>query len=202
MLIIGLIICLSTSIHSANGSFHAAVRYSGGSELVTETFELYDHSGDIIYAKKDIPLSTFFISNAGSVFALNEHRLCFYRRDGSETMLRELVYPNGFGFSPDNSLFFASDRDGVFAYSPEGILIHAYRPGRLFASNGSGESVAIVSTDTLFVYHDGVLMDTEIVSSPYSREIYFSRDGDSIMVELQDNIEIYDTRTRSWVKRR
>ncbi len=202
MLIIGLIICVSLSIHSDNGSFCAVVQYSGGSELTTETFELYDRGGDIIYAKKDVPMNTFFISNTGSVFALNEHRLCFYRRDGSETILRELVYANGFGFSPDNSLFFASDREGVFAYSHEGILIHEYRPGRLFASGGKGESVAIVSTDTLLVYYEGVLVDTEIVSPPYARDIYFSRDGESIMVELQDNIEIYDTRTRSWIKRK
>lgn len=198
MLIIGLIICVSSSIHADNGSFHAAVRYSGGSELITETFELYDRGGDIMYAKRDIPLNTFFICNTGSVFALNEHRLCFYLPDGSETMLRDLVYPNGFGFSPENSLFFASDREGLFVYSLEGVLIHTYRPGRLFATTERGECVAVVSADTLFVYENGRLADTEPLVSPYVWDVRFSDEAKRVIVQFEDVIEAYDRPTRTW----
>jgi hypothetical protein len=200
VLIINLIISLSVNVHSDNGLFRASINYSGGAELITESFALYNRYGDIIYTKRDVPVNTFFISNTGSVFALNEHRLYFYQRDGSEMMLRELVYPNGFGFSPDNSQFFASDRDGVFAYSHEGVLVHTYRPGRLFASTGNGECVAVISADTLFVYEYGRLRDTEYLSSPYAREVCFSWDANYIVVQIHGGTEIYDRRTRAWVK--
>lgn len=192
VLIISLMICLSADVHSDNGFFRASVSYSGGAELITGSFTMYDQYGDIIYAKRDVPANTFFISNTGTVFALNEHRLYFYQRDGSEVMLRELLYPNGFGFSLDNSQFFASDREGVFAYSHEGVLVHTYHPGRLFASTGHGESVAVISADTLFIYEYGRLRDTEFISSPYARDVYFSVDAESIMVQVQDGIEVYD----------
>ncbi len=202
MLIIGLFICASISINSDNGLFRASVQYGGGAELVTETFELYDHGGDIIYAKRDIPLNTFFISNTGSVFALNEHRLCFFRRDGKETALRDLVCPNGFGFSPDRSLFFASDREGIFAYALDGALVHTYGPGRLFATAEHGEHVAAVSADTLLVYDNGRLADKEPLRSPYVWEVRFSDDAKRIFVHFKDAIDVYDMKTRTWTGQR
>ncbi|UCD06120.1 MAG: hypothetical protein JSV98_02510 [candidate division WOR-3 bacterium] len=181
--------------------FHGVVRYSGGADLFTETFVLYDQYGDIVYEKSDIPLQTFFISNTGSVFALNEYHLYLYQQDGSETMLRELVYPNGFGFSPDGALFFASDREGIFAYSHDGMLSSAYRPGRLFASTERGSWVAVISADTLFVYEYGSLGDTEFLPSPYARDVSFSTDGDNIQVRFPAGYDVYDTRNRTWVRR-
>ncbi len=202
VLIITLLIFFSTSVESDNGMFRVSVIYHGSAELMTESFTLYDRYGDIIYTKNDIPVNTFFISNTGGVFALNEHQLSLYQHDGSEIILRKLVYPNGFGFSPDNSLFFASDRQGLFAYSQEGDLVHQYHPGRLFASTGHGGCVVVISADTLFVYEDGTLSVTEFLSSPYAHDIFFSADEKQIWVQYLDGNEIYDTRTRAWVKQK
>ncbi|MDH4209867.1 MAG: hypothetical protein OEV79_00240 [candidate division WOR-3 bacterium] len=202
VLIITLLVFFSTSVESDNGLFRASVQYGGGAELITESFALYDRYGDVMYTKRDIPVNTFFINNTGSVFALNEHCLYLYQRDGSEIMLRELVYPNGFSFSPDNSLFFASDRDGLYAYSHDGDLVHVYHPGRLFASTGHGDCVAVISADTLFVYENGTLRDTEFLSSPYAHGMFFSADEKQIWVQYRNGNEIYDTRTRAWVKQK
>jgi hypothetical protein len=202
VLIVNLIISLSINIQSDNGLFRGSVQYWGGAELTTQSFTLYDRYDAIMYTKEDISVYTFFINNTGGVFALNEHRLYFYQRDGSEMLLRELVYPNGFGFSPDNSFFFASDREGIFVYSHEGVLVRTYRPGRLFTSTGNGESVAVISADTLFLYHSGRLIDTELLSAAYARDVYFSADAESLVVEFRDDIGVYDTRTRAWVKQK
>jgi len=203
---IAIVVCLifspRTDVYSNNRMFHGAVRYSGGAELCTESFVLYDKYGDILYEKRDIPLHTFFINDTGSVFALNEHHLYLYQQDGSEMMLSELMYPNGFGFSPDGSLFFVSDRDGLYAYSHNGNLVNIYHRGRLFASTECGSRVAVISADTLFVYEYGTLRDTEFLPSPYVHDVSFSTDEDHIHVRFLDGYEIYNTRKQSWVRRK
>ena len=200
--IISLIFSFTTDVYSDNRMFHGVVRYSGGADLFTKTFVLYDQYGDIMYEKGDMPLHAFFISNAGSVFALNEYHLYLYQRDGSEMMLRELVYPNGFGFSPDGSLFFASDREGIFAYSHDGSLVNIYHNGRLFASTERGTWVAIVSADTLFVYEHGKLRDTVFLPSPYARDVSFTTDEEHIQVRFPAGYDIYNTRNRVWVRQK
>ena len=202
VLISSLLFLLSLDLYSDNRMFHGVVRYAGGADLFTKTFVLYDQYGDIIYEKGDIPLHTFFISNTGSVFALNEYHLYLYQRDGSEMMLRELVYPNGFGFSPDGSLFFASDREGIFAYSHDGMLSSVYRPGRLFASTERGSWVAVISADTLFVYEHGNLRDTVFLPSPYARDVSFPTDEEHIQVRFSAGYDIYNTRNRVWIRRK
>ena len=195
VLIAGLLISLAANIRSENGLFNASVEYRGGADFITAAFVLYDRSGTVLYSKSEVAVNTFFICNTGNVFALSEHRLCLYQLDGSETLLRQLVYPNGFGFSRDHSLFFASDREGVFVYSCLGALVHRYRPGRLCASTGNGESVAVISADTLFSYHNGSLIDTEMLPSPYARDVCFSVDAESVRVEFPEGVEVYDART-------
>jgi len=198
--IISLILPLTTDVHSDNGMFHASVDYFGGTELITGSFVLHDQYGDVLYTKTDLVVSTFFICNKGTVFAMNERLLYFYYPDGREKVLKELVYPNGSGFSPDNSLFFVSDRDGIFAYSQEGVLTNTYHPGRLFACSGDGQSFAVISADTLFVYCHGDLMDTENLSSPYARVVYFSAGAESVVVGLRGDIEVYDMSAGTLVK--
>lgn len=199
-LFVGLIISLSVEVHSDNGLFRASINYAGGAELITESFALHDQHGDIIYTKRDVPVNTFFISNTGCVFALNEHRLYFYQRDGGGMLLKELAFPNGFGFSPDNTIFFSSDRDGIFAYSHDGVLVHTYRPGRMFASTANGELVVVISADTLFAYENGYLSGTEFLSSPYAHEVHFSDDAKSIVVQIQGGTETYDIENYTRVK--
>lgn len=201
-LVISLITLISVTVNSDNRLYHASVRYQGGSELRTEAFTLFDQYHEVIYTKNDLDVNTFFISNTGYVFALNEHYLYLYHPDGSEMLLRELAYPNGFGFSRDNSLFFASDKQGVFTYSSDGELRYAFEPGRLYASADNGTLVAIISTDTLLIYENGVLKDIEPLPSPYTRDIRFLDDENSIVVDMPGNSEIYDVQSSTWVRRK
>ncbi len=201
--IVCLIISFTVSVGSSNGLYRAAVQYGGGTELIASSLTLYDAYENVVYVKSNITMNTFYVCDNGNVFALNEHRLCFYSVDGSETLLQEFSYPNGFGFSPDNAVFFASDREGLFAYSDEGSLAGKYRPGRLFASTNGGESVTVISADTLFVYQGGGLVDLKFLSSPYVRDVGFSGDGDSIMVRLPGDIRaVYDMHRREWVEQK
>ncbi|UCD19951.1 MAG: hypothetical protein JSU64_02105 [candidate division WOR-3 bacterium] len=202
-MILSLMISFTVDVGSSNGLYRAAVRYGGGSELITSSLTLYDAYDNVLYVKNNITMNTFYVCDNGNVFALNEHRLYFYRVDGSEMLLQELSYPNGFGFSPDNTVFFASDRAGLFAYSDEGSLTGKYRPGRLFASTNGGAAVAVISADTLFVYQSGGLVDREFLSSPYVLDVYFSGDGESIVVRLPGDIRvIYDLHRREWVEQK
>lgn len=200
-LLIGLLFILAADVCSDDGSFRALIQHRGGTELVTESITLCDRAGNVLYAKKDLAAHTFFIGNSGSVFAVSAERLDLYHPDGREVTLKELVYPNGFGFSPDNALFFASDREGIFTYSDRGVLAGTYCPGRLFASTARGGCVAVVSADTLYVYEKSALGDVELLASPYAWDVFFTGDdGEHIVVQYENLTQIYDRRTRGWVE--
>lgn len=163
--------------------------------LSVESFTLYNQNGKLMYIEEKPNANTFFISDAGVVFALNEKHLYLYNQNGDEMLLKNLNYPNGFGFSPDDFLFFASDKDGIFAYSNEGSLIYELNPGRLFSSTVKSKMVAIISTDTLFVYENGVQKFMKKLSTPYARTLLFSEDEKSIIIEEPSGVEIFDSRT-------
>ncbi|MEO0205487.1 MAG: hypothetical protein ABIL22_02295, partial [candidate division WOR-3 bacterium] len=168
-------------------------------ELITASFKLYDQEGNMLYHIINPDAFTFFISNSGQVFATNEQMLYLYELNGNIIPLKKLIYPNGFDFSPDNTLFFASDRDGIFAYSMTGTIVYEFTPGRLFASTEQAKKMGIVSTDTLFYYEEGKLRFHKLLISPFVRKIYFSQDKDIIHIELPDTtqlIKIYDNMMR------
>lgn len=191
----GIILLFSATMSSDNGLFHAIVEYGGGTELFVETFTLYGHTNELIYTKYKPVTHTFYIGNTGVVYALNEKQLYFYNHNGEETLLKDLNCANAFGFSPDHELFFASDRDGIFAYSSDGELMYTFTPGRLFTSTDKGKMVATISTDTLFMYEDGEQKFIKQLSTPYIRNLSFSDDEKSIIVELPSGTEVFDSET-------
>jgi len=192
---LSVILLFPHTISSDNELFHGVTIYGKGMELAAESFTLYNQNYEIVYTRENPDANTFFISNTGVVFALNEKRLYRYNQNGEELLLKNLNYPNGFGFSTDNFLFFASDKDGIFAYSNEGDLIYKLNPGRLFASTAKGRLVAIISTDTLFIYEDGIHKFMKRLSTPYARNVSFSNDEKSIIVKEPTKIEMFDSQT-------
>ena len=145
--------------------------------------------------KHDLDAQAFYISNTGVVFAVGKHDLYLYRIDGEEALLKELNCPNRFGFSPDNFLFFVSDKDGIIAYSEQGHVIYSFRPGRLFASTEQGELVAIISVDTLSLHEHGVQKFEVVLTTPYARSLVFSDDNSTIVVEVPTDTHIFDVHT-------
>ncbi|MGQ9464310.1 MAG: hypothetical protein ACUVQ4_01200 [bacterium] len=181
------LIIFTLTIKSANGAYIGDVTYTGGTDLLTASFKLYNQEGHLLYQIIHPDAITFFISNSGEVFATNEQHLYLYTQNGTVAQLRNLQYPNGFGFSPDNTLFFASDRNGIYAYSMQGKIVYQFSPGRIFASTTQGKRMAIISTDTLFYYQHGELKFQKIISSPFVRKIYFSPDEKTLHLELPDS---------------
>ena len=183
------------NIWSDGGLYQASIAYGGGVEFFVETFALANQNGETMYTKENPYAHTFYLSDSGVVFALDEKRLYFYDQNGSEMFLKDLNCPNGFGFSPDNYLFFASDKDGILAYSNRGELVYQLNPGRLFSSTIEGKMVAVISADTLFVYENGIHKFTKKISTPYIRSLSFSDDEKTIMLEIPSGIEVFDSRT-------
>ncbi len=183
--VIGLILC-AVNISSENGAYVADVNYAGGIELVTTSFKLYDQKGNMLYHVINPEAITFFVSNSGEVFATNEHKLFLYNKNGEVSFIKRLNYPNGFGFTPDNTLFFASDQDGIYAYSMSGALIFQFNPGRLFASTAQARKFAVVSSDTLFYYEKGRLNFQSLLASPFVRKIEFSENEKAIILQFPD----------------
>ncbi len=185
----------SYTFYSQDSLYQASVEFNGATELTAAVFTLFDNDGTVIYTKYDIDAHAFYISNTGAVFAVGRHNLYLYRIDGEEVLLKELDCPNRFGFSPDNFLFFVSDKDGIAAYSEQGDVVYAFRPGRLFASTELGELVAIISVDTLLLYEHGVQKFEVTLTTPYARSVAFSNENSTIVVEVPTDTLIFDVRT-------
>jgi hypothetical protein len=170
------LIILSWTFHSDNGQYTGEAIYTGGTELTTVSFTLCDR-GVKLYSLSKPDAITFFISNSGSVFAASEHELFCYDVTGKILFRKRLEYPNGFGFSPDNSVFFASDRDALTAYAANGNIVYSLAPCRLFASTEDASKIAALTNDTLLVYENGRLTSTRILETPYARSLYFEDRG-------------------------
>jgi hypothetical protein len=188
---VSIMLLLSYTIRSNNGVYRGTIVYGRDAHLAVESFTLYQND-ELVYTREKPDVSTFFLGNTGKVFALNDKCLYLYSQSGEALLLKELNYPNGFGFSPDNLLFFASDKDGVFAYSENGALVYTFKPGRLFASTEQGKMVAIISLDTLFLYEDGIQKFQWQLRTPYARTVFFSKDEGTIVVEEPSENEIFN----------
>ncbi len=189
------LIIFALSIKSNNGEFLGEVNYTGGTELVTSSFSLYTQNGELLYSLYKPSAITFFISNSGIVFATNEKEIFHYDLSGNIKKIKDLEYPNGFGFSPDNTLFFASDRKGIYAFSITGESIHQYNPGRLFVSTDRGEKFCVVSNDTLFFYENTELKFIKTLPTPYIHSINFTENDNGITVKMPHGTEIIDITT-------
>lgn len=187
-----LLTILAILIESNSEEFKGEVMYTGGTELITEVFTLYDANGNRLYSIPKPPAITFFISDSGVVFATSEKEIYYYDKSGNIKKIKALDFPNGFAFTSDNSLFFASDRAGIYAFSMTGELTYQLAPGRLFCSTEKGEKICIVSNDTLYLYENGKQKSIRVMPTPYIHNIYFTQDQGKVIVEmLQGNEIIY-----------
>lgn len=190
-----IIVSAPHSIFSPNHRFQAVVEYGQTIDLTVLSFTMLDEKGGTRYVKISPAAITFYVNDDGSVFATNETGLFYYDQAGRDTLLKRLEYPNGFGFSPDHALFFASDRQELAAYSPEGQLWQRFKPCRLFASADRGSVVATVTDDTLSIYHQGQNRYKIGLSTPYIHELHITPDGQRITLKEPDGTEAFDAIT-------
>jgi DNA-binding beta-propeller fold protein YncE len=182
------------SVFSTNNKYQGIIEYANTINLTTVSFTLVNASGETLYTKSNPEAITFFVTNAGTVFATTEKRLFFYDSSGKDTLLKDLNYPNGFGFSPDNARFFASDKNDLVAYCPCGRLKLRLKPARLFASTARAKIVVAVSNDTLIIYRDGKEKHTLTLATPYIHNVAFSDDGRYVILKEpsgRERFEVY-----------
>jgi hypothetical protein len=180
------------TVSSNNGKFTGIVDYTGAHELKTKSFTLY-HNGTVLYTLDNPAAITYFVSDSGTVFACNEQRLYFQDMSGASRVLAELEYPNGFAFADDNSLFFASDINGLHVFSVRGDPVATLLPCRLFAVNDLNSLVGSISTDTLYVQdiRTGDLLNRVILKTPFARSLSFI-DDHAVSIEEPLMVERFD----------
>lgn len=196
------LLIFTLTIESINKEFIGEVIYTGGTELHCSSFTLYNKEGHKLYSILNPAATAFYVSDSGVVFATNETKLFLYGLDGKVKEILPLDYPNGFGFSPDNTLFFVSDRNGIYGFTISGKLRYQFTPGRLFASTEMGKRVCVVSNDTLSFYEEGRLKFIRLVESPYIRAINFSSDGNLVQVKMAGDSLFYDFETGEVIEER
>ena len=182
-------------VESPDHFFHANVEYYPGTELIARSLTLM-HDQTVIFTKSEPRGSTFLINRSGTVFGIGADALYFYDHQGNEVLLQQLNAPNGFGFSPDNSIFIASDLSGLCIYDRDGKLNYSLPSCRLFACSDGAEIVATVTSDSLFVYEKGSRIYSAVLSSPYVRSIAINEDNRSIQLHLPAAVEecTYETK--------
>lgn len=190
--ILTMVLLSTQSVFSPRGQYQGIIEYASVIDLTTVSFTLTNAAGDTLYTKTDPEPITFYVTDDATVFATNETKLFFYRQNGKDTLLKDLNFPNGFGFSPDHSLFFASDRDEITAYCSGGKLQLRLKPARLFASTNRGMKIATVSGDTLIIYHEGKEKYVVKLATPFIHELSFSPDGKTICLKEPAGKETLD----------
>jgi hypothetical protein len=174
---------MSYTAYSHDSLYRASVACGSATDISVVSFSLYDRRDNLLYSVHGLDVRAVYVSEHGSVFTVSDTCLYMYAVDGTLTNLGELDCPNMFGFSPGDFLFFSSDRDGITAYSNQGNVVYALRPGRLFASTERGELIAIVAVDTVFIYEHGIETLRKVLATPYARDIVFTDDRLSIIIE-------------------
>ncbi len=195
-----IILSAPQSIFSPNQKYQGVVEYDQVIDLTVMSFIMLGEHGETLYVKTSPPAMTFYVNDNGTVFATNESQLFFYDKAGHDTLLKGLEYPNGFGFSPDHKLFFASDRNELAAYCTCGRLRHQFKPCRLFASADQGSVVATVVNDTLALYRNGREQYKITLATPYVHEIRFTPDGKQIVLKEPNGTETFDSLTGTKVE--
>jgi sugar lactone lactonase YvrE len=193
--ILTIVLFSTQSVFSPHGQYQGIIEYASAIDLTTVSFTLTNAAGDTLYTKTDPEPITFYVTDDATVFATNETKLFFYRQNGRDTLLKNLNFPNGFGFSPDHSLFFASDRNEITAYCSGGKLQLRLKPARLFASSDRGSKIATVSNDTLVIYHEGKEKHVVKLATPFIHELKISPDGQTIYLKEPVGKEIFDVDT-------
>ncbi len=188
------------SVFSPNQKYQGVVEYAQVVDLTVMSFIMLGEHGETLYVKTSPPAMTFYVNDNGTVFATNESQLYFYDKTGRDTMLKGLEHPNGFGFSPDHALFFASDKTELAAYCPCGRLLRQFKPCRLFASSDQGSIVATVVNDTLIIYHKGRDQYQITLATPYIHEIRITPDGKQVILKEPDGTETFDALTGTKVE--
>ncbi len=195
-ILLGLFYLFSIDLSSENGVFSAQIDHSGNTNCFTRHFTMYKH--DLIsYTKEELQAHTFYISDTGTVFALSDLQLYFYDQQGNVKTLKDLIYPNGFGFSTDKHHFFASDRNALNIYSRTGELVYELKPCRLFIGFEQCRFIATVSNDTLFFYEDGIEIAIRCLSTPYIRRLDISVDKRCVIVEMSNTFETIEFPTET-----
>jgi hypothetical protein len=179
--------------------YRAVLHNAGGSGAVVESFSFYNQYGEVLYTIREPRIHGLFLSDTGTVFAVTDNHLFFIETSGQLMPLKRLQCPNGFHFSQDHSAFFASDKDGVYAYSLDGELKHTFDPGRIVAGINQAQVAAIVSTDTLYTYIEGNLLHRVILSTHYTRAITITSDL-HVVIYTPAGIERYDVYTGTKVE--
>lgn len=195
-----IILPASQSVFSPNQKFQGVVEYDQAIDLTVLSFIMLNEKGETMYVKKSPAAMTFYVNDNGTVFATNESQLFYYDRSGRDTMLKGLEYPNGFGFSPDHALFFASDKNELAAYCICGRLQQQLKPCRLFASSDQGSVVATVTDDTLIIYLKGRDRYKITLATPYIHELRITPDGKQIVLKEPDGTEAFDALTGTKVE--
>ncbi len=184
------LVSMTCTFVSQNGQYRLCAEMSGGMTFEAEEFTLKEEN-TVLYRVYDPGVHTFFVSDHGTVFALGERYAVFYDRTGKCDTLMEIVYLNNSGFTEHRDLFYLSVRDGMRVYTLDGALLYALAPARLLASTESGEHIAAVSSNTLRLYAEGVLIHTIFLETPYVHCVSFTEQG-TVCVEEVGGKEIFD----------
>lgn len=194
------LILTGVTVESPDGAFFAEVEYYPGTDLMAKHFTLYAKAGDWIYSISDHQAHTFYISNCGNVYAMNEHNLWFFDVYGVEQWHHSLDGVNTSGFSSGGTVFYVSDKSGIYVYDDCGNVLYKLLPGRLFKAANNGDVIAVTAIDTLYYYEHGSVKHRVHLVDPYVWGLAFSNDGAYILVEYKDRVEEIECITGAWRK--
>ncbi|MCU0611918.1 MAG: hypothetical protein MUE60_09035 [Candidatus Eisenbacteria bacterium] len=186
----------------------ATFREGAADYAPTSSFELRDPAGMpqwVIGPTEDV---SYAISSRGGVVGLSlnvnipeRNALHFYGLDGSRSARVMLPHLLDGRFSDDGALFFAhSARDGLIAFSGEGVERWRLPKVRLFAATADGGAVAAVCERRLVRIEGGRIVYEADLGGLLVRRVAIAPDAARCAVVGREELRVYDQRLRTyWV---
>ena len=193
------------TVVSPGGTYCLSFQYgSGNTEYVPiDRFTVLTREGEFVYEKTGIQHTVLDISDHGIVVGIDfdgpvsgRGRLVFYDAAGQETGTATIGFMLGRTFSRDGSAYCVQDGEaGLRVFDTDGTQRYCLDRGNTFAVSYDGSRVAVTRDGSIAVYHNGVHTSTIPTTSPFVRQMGFSRDNTRFGFITAKTFTVYDLTT-------
>ncbi|MCX7995577.1 MAG: hypothetical protein N3A65_07395 [candidate division WOR-3 bacterium] len=188
-------------IYSSNHQYYALITYDiGNSEFVPfDQFILKDNSGRTLYSKSKFNHTVVDISNEGWVVASDfdgpvsgKAILHFYNPHGIKIQTAAVGFLGQRTFSFDGSTYCILDGlHGLRVFRKDGTPLYNLGSGNSFAVSDDGSHLALAKDNEIAIFFIGNKIRTIPISSPFIRQMKFSKDNRLLGFIDRKNLYVY-----------
>ena len=191
-----------TRVVSPGGEYSISFSYgAGNTEYVTiGQFTVRTRGDALVYTKTETEHTILDIADNGIVVGIDydgpvsgKARLHFYNADGQELGTALIGFLLERMFAHNGSVYCVNDgMEGVRVFNCDGIELYRLGVSNKIAVSPDGSCIAVARDDGIHVYENGEETSTVVVTSPFVRQMRFSRDNSLFGCITSKTFTVYD----------